>query len=161
MFDCIEKGLRRLFKWYGRFIARYPWPFIIIPVCMGLALGIGVFTHFTTEKDIETLYGPERTYSRRNRLIIEDLFSSVRDENMLQRHRIRSTNWGRLIVTPETGDNVLETSTMEDVLRLHENVMNVSIQYDGDHFKYKDLCMKWKGKCHRNEILELINYRAE
>ena len=120
MHNCIERGLRRLFKWYGSFIARYPWPFLVVPVCVGLALGIGVFTHFTSEKDTETLYGPERTDSRRNRVIIEDLYSSVKDENMLQRHRIRSKNWGRLIVTPDTGDNVLETAVMKEVLRLHE-----------------------------------------
>ncbi|XP_072025135.1 patched domain-containing protein 3-like [Amphiura filiformis] len=158
-FDCIEKYLRVLFLSHGKAVGKHPAPFFIVPLLLTVILAIGIFTAFTTVKDPEVLYGPEGSQSRRNRVILEDLYSKVVDENMLPRHQLRIGRWVSLIVTPKTDDNILTTPNMEEVSRLHTTVMNVTIQLDGGYYRYEDVCLMWNGKCHENDFVNLFDTR--
>ena len=160
-FDCIEKVLKWLFYRHGGLVANHPAPFLIVPVLISVGLGIGLFTSFSKETDPETLYAPARTYSRRNRAFVEDAYSDVSFDKMLPRHKTRIGIWGQVIITPKTGTDVLTVDTFNEVLRLHDTIMNVSITIDGNSYGYKDLCIKWKNTCHENELLALLNYTGE
>ena len=56
--DCIERPIRRLFAAYGRIVAKYPLPFIIIPVVVAVALG-GGFAFMDHERNVEYLFTPQ------------------------------------------------------------------------------------------------------
>ncbi|XP_072043168.1 patched domain-containing protein 3-like [Amphiura filiformis] len=157
-FDCVEKHLRVLFSAHGKLVGKHPAPFIIIPLLLTVMLAAGMFTHFTKENDPEALYGPQGSESLRNRDVLEDMYSDVVDENMLPRHQLRIGRSGWLIVTPKTDDNILTIPNMKEVLRLHRRVMNVTIQQDDAYYTFEDLCLKWNGECHENEILALLDY---
>ncbi|XP_072024915.1 patched domain-containing protein 3-like [Amphiura filiformis] len=160
-FDCIEKALKWLFYRYGGMVAKQPWPFFIVPILITAGLSVGLFTHFSKESDPETLYGPERTYSRRNRAYIEDVYSNVVDEDMLTRHKTRIGIWGQVIITPNIGSNVLTVQVLNEVLRLHDTITNATCKFQGEDYRFNDLCIKWKNKCHENELLVLLNYTAK
>lgn len=159
--DCIENALRWLFLQHVTFVTKHPLLFLIIPIVITLGLSVGIFTSLTREEDPETLYGPERTQSRRNRDIIEDLYSNVVDENMLTRHKTRLGIWGQVILIPNNGNNALTVPVLEDVLRLHDTIMNVTVIENGVRYTFADMCIKWKSKCLENELLSLLQYDAD
>ncbi|XP_072025841.1 patched domain-containing protein 3-like [Amphiura filiformis] len=160
-FDCIEKALKWLFYRYGGVVAKQPWPFFIVPILITAGLSVGLFTHFSKESDPETLYGPDRTYSRRNRAYIEDVYSNAVDEDMLARHKTRVGIWGHVIISPNIGNNVLTVQVLNEVLRLHDTITNVTFTLDGESYRFSDLCIQWKNECLENELLVLLNYTAE
>ncbi len=159
----IEQGLRWIFYHHGKLVTRYFPFFIVIPVVITLVLFTGVLVSFTKESDAETLYKPGGTQSVRNRVVIEDLYSDVVSENMLQRHRTRIGVWGQVIITSpyEDDGNVLQVPVMEEVLKLHDIITTFSFEYDGIEYRYTDLCLTWEYKCPEIELLSLIDYDPE
>ena len=72
-YDCIEKPLSRIFYNYGRFIARHPLWFLIIPLLVAGALASGLY-NFHAEYDVEQLFTPEKARSKDERHTIQQLF---------------------------------------------------------------------------------------
>ena len=73
-FDCIEKAIRLCFFNYGGFIARHPFPFLILPVLLAGALGAGII-FLTEEQNVEALYTPENGQAKTDRATVENLFA--------------------------------------------------------------------------------------
>lgn len=64
--DCIVKALGSIFKKYGRFVARYPWPFLIIPVVVCLAFTGGI-AKLEREDSSEIMYTPTNGEAKNER----------------------------------------------------------------------------------------------
>ncbi|XP_072026558.1 patched domain-containing protein 3-like [Amphiura filiformis] len=155
---ALEQRLRWAFYHHGRFVTKYPLFFIAIPLLITAVLFTGVFVSFTKETDAEILYGPEGTKSLHNMVIIDELYSDVVSKNMLLRHRTKIGIWGQVIITPYNGNNVLNVPVMEDVLKLHDIIIDISINYNGSVYKYTDLCLTWENKCPEIDILSTLHY---
>ncbi|KAI8517767.1 Patched domain-containing protein 3 [Branchiostoma belcheri] len=126
-YDCIERRLRRLFELHGSLVARYPLPFLIIPILVAGGLASGMYLLPTQqESGVEYLFTPTNGQAK-----------------------------------TERQSNILQQRMMEEVLRLHEFVLNnVSVIHEGQTYRYKDLCAAWEGVCDSNDLLELVNYNA-
>ncbi len=159
-FNCIEKCLRALFQHHGKFVGKHPTAFTIVPILLTAGFATGIFTLFTSEKDPEVLYGPQGSQSDLNRDILEDLYSSVLDEDMLPRHQLRIGRWGWLIITSKSSESILSTTNVDEVLRLHNNVINISFEQDGFYYKFDDLCLKWNGECFDDHVLPLVTSKT-
>eukprot|EP00058_Branchiostoma_floridae_P003511 XP_002588999.1 hypothetical protein BRAFLDRAFT_87471 [Branchiostoma floridae] len=161
-YDCIERRLRRLFELYGGLVARYPLPFFIIPILVAGCLGSGMYLLPTQrEFDTEYLFTPTNGEAKTERSVIQDHFSTNVSNNFRLNRLDVFGRFGRVIVTAKDRRNILQQHMMEEVLRLHEFVLNnVSVEHDGHTYRYQDLCAAWQGKCDSNEILELIDYNA-
>ena len=55
--DIIPTTLSLYFARYGRIVTRHPWPFLILPILISVALGVGMINLEIT-KDVEYLYTP-------------------------------------------------------------------------------------------------------
>lgn len=75
-FDCVEKPLSLLFYRYGRFVSKYPWPFIVMPVLFTLAMSTG-FLHMKTVTDAVYLFTPTNAQSKYERQTLHDLWPLV------------------------------------------------------------------------------------
>ena len=153
-FDCIEAVLRSFFSNYGGFIARHPFPFLILPVLLAGALGAGM-VFVTKELSVEKLYTPENGRAKTDRSTVERLFAEHGDNDTLVTHLPRLGRFGTAILQHRGGGNILTQSNLNEILNLHARIMSISIQHNGQEFTFADLCVKWNGVCNGNAILEV------
>ncbi|XP_022093208.1 patched domain-containing protein 3-like [Acanthaster planci] len=157
-FDCIEKVVKLFFFNYGGFIARHPYPFLLLPLLAG-ALGAGM-VFLTEENSIENLYTPENGQAKTDRNTVETLFSEHGDNDTLVSHLSRLPRSGSVIIRQKDGQNILTQAAMEAILNLHEQITNITIQYNNQEYKFTDLCVKCDGVCNENPILAVYYYNA-
>ena len=57
LYEDMEKFFGDIFAWYGRVVARYPVPFVVVPLVVCALLALGCFD-LKYETNLETLYTP-------------------------------------------------------------------------------------------------------
>ena len=139
-YDCIDKPLCRIFYIYGRFIARHPLWFLIIPLLVAGALASG-FYNFHEEYDVEKLFTPEKARSKDERHIIRQLFPED-DGSYFSVIRMSSFGeFGKVIVsTKATDENVLTEDVFRVVKQLDSDIRNIAVDVSGKTYNYRDLC---------------------
>ncbi|XP_071944897.1 patched domain-containing protein 3-like [Antedon mediterranea] len=145
--DFIEQNLIKLYAKYGRIIARYPWPFLIIPVLVAIGLGYGI-SNLTTVSSVEYLYTPVDGQAKVDREILESLFTSD-DVNAASVTRLTRTILYSfaLISAKEENGNALSTEIFSEILNLHEEITNITITSNGIEYGWEDLCLAVDGEC--------------
>ena len=158
-FDCIEKGLRSFFFNYGGFIAKHPFPFLLLPLVLSGALGAGL-VFLIEEQSVENLYTPENGQAKTDRATVEELFAEHGDNNTLVTRLTRLGRSGKIIIERIDGGNILNKAVLEEILNLHETIMNISVMQNGQAYNFSDLCVKWNDGCNENAILSTYDYNA-
>ncbi|XP_071790217.1 patched domain-containing protein 3-like [Asterias amurensis] len=158
-FDCIEKGLRSFFFNYGGFIAKHPFPFLLLPLVLSGALGAGL-VFIREEQSVENLYTPENGQAKTDRATVEELFAEHGDNNTLVARLTRLGRSGKIIIERNDGGNILKKTVLEEILNLHEKILTISVMQNGQGYNFSDLCVKWNGDCNENAILYIYNYNA-
>ncbi|XP_033628394.1 patched domain-containing protein 3-like isoform X1 [Asterias rubens] len=156
VFACIERAMRLAFFNYGGFIARHPYPFLICPLLLTAILGPGLI-FLTEEQDVEDLYTPVNGQGKTDRATVEELFAQNGDSDPLLS---RITRYGNALLRMEDGGNILEESAIQEVLNLHEIIMDISIQHDSKKYGFFDLCSKVDGACNENGVLSVYKYNS-
>ena len=145
-YDCIEKPLSRIFYNYGRFIARHPLWFLIIPLLVAGALASGLY-NFHSECDEEKLFTPEKARSKDERHTIQQLFPE--DDGSYFSVISTSTlgEFGKVIVTTTaTDEKVLTEDVFRDVKLLDSDIRNIVVDVSRKTYNYSDLCA---GSCQK------------
>lgn len=75
-FDCIERPLSLLFYRYGRFVSKYPWPFICLPLLLTIAASTG-FLYMNSITDAIYLFTPTNARSKMERQSVHDLWPLI------------------------------------------------------------------------------------
>ena len=159
-YDCIPIKLADLFSQYGRFIARHPLPFVVIPPLLSCVLMLGLL-NINVKEDVEYVYSTMDAPAKQERQYFADNFLS--DENMYFRRERRLFNKGYLTVYIEHSNgaiNVIEDYKVNDDVLLATKELNehiISRKTNGDAgIAYVDVCSKWIGECLYNDYLELF-----
>ena len=152
----IESGIRLGFYSYGGFIARHPFPFLLLPVMLTAALGAGI-VFLSEEQNVETLYTPENGQAKTERSTVEELFAKNGEDDPLVSRLTRS---GNAIIRMNDGGNVLTQSAIQEILNLHEMVMNIRILQNDQNYTFSDLCVQVNGVCNENALLALYGYNS-
>lgn len=64
--------------------------------------------------------------------------------------------FGRVIITTKDGDrNLIRREVFEELRILDSIIHNATVTFNGDSFRYKDICAKSLGECFENDILNL------
>ncbi|XP_038057131.1 patched domain-containing protein 3-like [Patiria miniata] len=158
-FDCIEKIIRLFFFNYGGFIARHPIPFLLVPPLLAGALGAGM-VFLTNENNLENLYTPENGQAKTDRNTVDTLFAKHGDNDTLVSHLLNIGREGSVTIRHKDGQNILTQAAMDDILDLHEQIMNIRITLDNQEYRFTDLCVKWDGVCNENAILAAYDYNS-
>ena len=59
----------------------------------------------------------------------------------------RVGKFGRVIITAADGGSLLRSRMWNQIVQLENMVLNMSVEYEGLAFRYKDICAKWDGIC--------------
>lgn len=61
-----------------------------------------------------------------------------------------------MIITSKDNDtNILRKKFWDELIILDQIVKNVSVVYEGETFRYDQICAKWRDTCFSNDILDL------
>ncbi|CAH1261352.1 PTCHD3 [Branchiostoma lanceolatum] len=145
-YDCVDRGISRLFARYGGLLARHPLPFLVLPVLLAGGLGAGMY-FMASDSSVEGLYTPDNGRGKTERAEVQEHFP-VNDSEAFQASRI--VTFGRsasVIVTSKEGDDVLRMSALQEVLSLYSNISGLQAQVSATNYTFADLCAMWQSQC--------------
>lgn len=144
--DCIPERLSQGFYHFGKFVARHPLPFIIVPIILSIGLVLG-FLRVKTTSDLEYLYVPTNAPGKVERRKVEDNFLYNEDEYYSSIRRTRIGGLVRVLVLEKSRGNMFDDAHIAALLELDEYIKNVTTRYNGKTIAYHQVCAKWKGQC--------------
>ncbi|CAK6968574.1 patched domain-containing protein 3-like [Scomber scombrus] len=152
--DCLAKPLSGLFEKLGSCVGSYPFFFLVIPLILSAALGGGfTFLKDREDNDLERQFTPRKGPSKAARAFVRENFPN--NDSMFSEDRLYDKgNFASLIAVPTNGSNVLANPAFEDILRLNNEILNITVDYG--RLRFNELCVKANGECVSNVILEII-----
>jgi len=133
---------------------------VIIPFLVSIIFVSGV-QRLKYIDDPEYLFSPTNGRAKEERKIIDTLFPMNYSYNFNLGRLTHKGRFGRIVLIAKDGGSVLRSVIFEEIIKLHKSIINISINYDDDTYKYADLCAISNGKCHHNDILDFYPRIAE
>ncbi|CAI2341324.1 unnamed protein product [Caenorhabditis sp. 36 PRJEB53466] len=124
------RKLERFFDWYGQFVARRPFFFILIPALLTILSTYG-FLSFHSQDDIWDIYAPTNGLSR----VEETAMKRFEYASGSHHHRMQ------VLVSKKNRGNILTNEALEEVSLAHKFVAdNITASNGHHHIAYKNLC---------------------
>ncbi|KAH7720807.1 Patched family protein [Aphelenchoides avenae] len=124
------RRLERAFDRYGRFVARHPLPFLIVPCVVTLVSTVG-FLNFHSQDDIWDIYAPLNAKSRIEEAALKD-FEFMSSAN---HYRIQ------ILVDRKDEGNLMNLDDLKEIASVNKFVVDNVTAFDGRGiFAYRDMC---------------------
>ncbi|XP_040922239.1 patched domain-containing protein 3-like [Toxotes jaculatrix] len=153
--DCIAKPLSGLFEKLGSLVGSCPFYFFIIPIFLSAALGGGfIFLKDREDNDLEQQFTPKKGPSKATRAFVREKFPY--NDSMFSEDRLyEAGNFASLIAVSTNGSNVLANPAFEDIIRLNNKILNITV--NNGTLGFNELCAKANGECVSNTILKIVS----
>uniref|UniRef100_A0A3Q2Q744 Patched domain containing 3/pseudo n=1 Tax=Fundulus heteroclitus TaxID=8078 RepID=A0A3Q2Q744_FUNHE len=153
--DCLSRPLSNLFEKLGSAVGTCPFYFFIIPILITASLGGGFFFLKDREdNDLERQFTPKKGPSKATRAFVRENFPY--NASMFSEERLYDRgDFASLIAVPRNSNNILESPALEDVVRLNEKILNMTV--DNRRLGFSQVCAKAGGECVSNVILDIIS----
>ncbi|CAH1244019.1 PTCHD3 [Branchiostoma lanceolatum] len=143
----IDKRVRRVFKQWGVAVARRPEPLIILPIVATVLLGYFGLIQVAVDDNFDSLFTPSHGQAEQDVARLQALGFEPSDLTLAAAARV--------IVQASDGGNVLREEVLQEVLRLHDVVYNVSNDR-GDNFTTLCRNSSIDGSCYGNNMVRLL-----
>ncbi|XP_050391852.1 patched domain-containing protein 3 [Patella vulgata] len=158
--NCSDNYMEKvgmLFGRYGKFVATYPFLFIITPLIVCGLLGVGLL-NMSSESDIETLYVPINSPTASDRTKVNSLFPDKSDSNFYE-HSLGLMNlYGDIIIKSRDNRDVLSLEVVDEIRNITSQLKQFSFEDGGLNFTYTDVCAVRDGACFINGEFILADY---
>ncbi|VDP06391.1 unnamed protein product [Soboliphyme baturini] len=156
-FDFFEKRLSYCFRVFARYVSFRPWTFIVLPVLVTIGLSFGGF-YLDHNSDAVYLYTPVNAPSKVEQQLFYDVWESGNEARATPGRTVIDYGLAHVIVTAKDHTNILKVETTADAIAFNEYIVhNISITAGGNEYRYVDLCMKWKNRCHENNQIAILS----
>ncbi|KAK6738921.1 hypothetical protein RB195_020798 [Necator americanus] len=124
------RPLERFFYAYGNFLARHPWPFIIIPTLLTIFSSYGM-VFFHSQDDIWDIYAPLDALSRvEEKALLPFEYASASHHYRMQ-----------ILVTKKDGGNVLTMEALDQMQEVQKFITeNITASNGITDYHYHDFC---------------------
>ncbi|CAO4363345.1 unnamed protein product [Caenorhabditis nigoni] len=152
----LEKPWSNIVAKYCLFVARHPWPFIIIPFIITICLSMGIILNFKIVRGVNYLYAPLNATWKSEEAVFGENWAKDDDhfypgKDILRRQGIY------LIVNAKDSGNILRENHAKDFLKILEWIGSVKlISSAGRMFTYKDVCLHFQNDCFSNTHAKLL-----
>ncbi|EGT46451.1 hypothetical protein CAEBREN_21351 [Caenorhabditis brenneri] len=152
----LERPWANIVAKYCLFVAKYPWPFIIVPSCITICLSMGIILNFTIVRGVNYLYAPLNATWKSEEAVFGENWAKDDDhfypgKDILRRQGIY------LIVNAKDGGDVLRQDHAKDFLKILEWISTVKlISSAGRIYTYKDVCLHFQNDCFSNTHAKLL-----
>ncbi|XP_014241430.1 patched domain-containing protein 3 isoform X2 [Cimex lectularius] len=152
----VDELLARWFYKLGVRVAMTPGYFIIVPILLSL-LCITGYQRIHYQMDPEYLFSPENGDGKHERAVVEEFFKMNYSSRFNPTRITRAGRFGRVIILPKVGDDLLSVEVWRELRLLDSIVRNSSIVFgeEKERFFYHDICARWLDNCFENDILNL------
>ncbi|PIO76892.1 patched family protein [Teladorsagia circumcincta] len=124
------RPLERFFYAYGDFLARHPWPFVIVPALLTIISSYGMLS-FHSQDDIWDMYAPLDGLSRLEEKALKPF------EYASGSHHYRM----QILVTRKDGGNILTMDGLDEIYEVQKYISENVTASDGvQEFHYSDMC---------------------
>ncbi|KAI1712423.1 patched family domain-containing protein [Ditylenchus destructor] len=128
------RRLEKAFDIYGRFVARYPFPFLLVPCLLTLISIFGCLPrNFHSQDDIWDIYAPRNALSR----VEEKALESFNDYISSNHYRIQ------VLVDRKDGKNLMNPEDLAEITAVNRLIVEndtISVKGVNKYWSYKDLC---------------------
>ncbi|XP_014293320.1 patched domain-containing protein 3 [Halyomorpha halys] len=140
----------------GLTVGHTPGYFIVIPILLTL-LCITGYQRVHYMIDPEYLFSPENGDGKYERAVVESFFKMNYSARFNPTRITRPGRFGRVIILPKEGDDLLSVEVWRELRILDEIIRNASITFGEDQevYTYREICARWEGECFDNDILNL------
>ena len=155
-FRFIDNWLKGRFRGLGQLVGKHPGPFILVPVILSVLCGSGMLgVEYNTDQDY--LMTPTNGDGNKEKAIAESFFPT----NFSDFDAPRSFNFGLygyvMVTTKDGRSSILQPQIWDEVRKLEDLIVAISVEHEGKKYTYKDICAKWSGKCYTNSLLSFAD----
>ncbi|XP_060104322.1 patched domain-containing protein 3-like [Heteronotia binoei] len=143
--DCVERPLSRALRGLGGLVGAHPWPFLLLPLALTAALGVGFKELPRRESnDIEAQFTPRGGPAKAERRLVQESFPT-RDSEHFSAPRLSTEGAfaSFVAVVAEPSHTLLTQTAFAELLALDAAVRG--LQADGQ--AYEQLCARSQGSC--------------
>ncbi|XP_075252503.1 patched domain-containing protein 3-like isoform X2 [Convolutriloba macropyga] len=146
-----EKLMSKLFYNYGKIVAKYPWPVLIVGFLIQALLALGLIRLSTGYKEADTVdaFIARGTWLWKERQQFVDTFD-IGFDNYWPAHLYDLPEFYILYIQAKNDTNILNTQGMAEILNYCRTFETVSAEIDGQTIVYQDVCAKYRGDCVRS-----------
>jgi hypothetical protein len=160
-FNCLQVALEHLFYKHGKFLAKHPLPYMLIPIIFTLLSALG-FLRFEQNSDTEYLYTPIDGESKLHRQIFNETFTENQTDRFIATRKLKSDGFVLVLLRSYIKDeNIFTPAYFQEILRFDENLRNTNFTKAGSTYKYQDVCAKWINYCSPNLFLDIFNHSSD
>ncbi|XP_046993292.1 patched domain-containing protein 3 [Schistocerca americana] len=157
----VDSALNRGFYRLGLLVGRRPGYFIVVPILLSGLFATG-YQRMRYEIDPEYLFSPVNGEGKAERAIVEQYFKPNYTSRFNVGRITRPGRFGRVIVTPREGHDMLRQEIWAELRQLDALIQNATVHWeDGETFTYREVCARWEDQCFHNDILELDHVLAD
>ncbi|XP_066995806.2 patched domain-containing protein 3 isoform X1 [Anabrus simplex] len=151
----VDTALNKAFFKLGMVVGRHPGYFLIVPILL-TCLCVTGYQRIQYQIDPEYLFSPIAGEGKTERAVVETYFKPNYTSRFNVGRITRPGRFGRVIVIPKHGKDMLRREIWEELRLLDQIIQNVTVQWeDEETFTYQDVCARWIDQCFHNDILNL------
>ncbi|XP_060104319.1 patched domain-containing protein 3-like [Heteronotia binoei] len=151
--DCVERPLTRRLRALGGLVGAHPWPFLLLPLALTVALGAG-FSQLARRRsnDIEAQFTPRNGPAKVERRLVRERFST-RDSERFSGQRLTTEGTFASFVAVSEHQTILSRDAFAELLALDAAVRGI----EGGGRTYADICARSLGSCESpNPLLSAV-----
>ncbi|KAL6730253.1 hypothetical protein Aduo_001237 [Ancylostoma duodenale] len=152
----LEKPWAELVARYCIFVARHPWPFIVVPCILTAILSSGIFLNFKIVRGVYYLYSPLDARWKTEEAVFGENWASD-DNHFYPGKDVLRRRGLYLIVQAKDGGDVLRKEHAAQFLETLKWVTTAKfLSSEGKRFSYSDVCLHFQNECFSNTHARLI-----
>ena len=159
-FDCLERPLKSVFARYGRVLANYPIPFIVVPLAASIFFSFGFF-YLERYADVEYLFTDVNSRVKSSIKDMEHTFGKNTSENFLKVTVVPKVQSG-VAVDSDFDNGIWNKEALQEIMDLDKKIRGVKIDRDSQTLEWADVCFKPNNmdKCPQHPVFEIFNFNA-
>ena len=151
--NCIVRPLRGYFERHGRYVAKHPYPFFIIPLILTCCMSYGL-RHLHINEDVERMVTPKNGQSKEERKVVQEYFHVDQNGGYMPERSPNLDGFLDIIFVSQDGGSMLTEENIARVVAMEQFILNVTTtDDDGNEYGFADICANWKGECMDHPIL--------
>eukprot|EP01084_Bolivina_argentea_P039220 72496_1 len=152
--SVVEHWLVIIFRKWGYFVAAHPLPVITGSLLLTIIMCIGML-FIESENDTLELYVPKDSISYSNYQRYSKTWERYQDNINFQSIQVTAADNNDL----KSQINLFTVEYLNELLRIHNLIMDIEVQYKGNTYQFDDICYRYKNEnCAASSILEFYDF---
>uniref|UniRef100_A0A9J2P7S9 SSD domain-containing protein n=1 Tax=Ascaris lumbricoides TaxID=6252 RepID=A0A9J2P7S9_ASCLU len=135
---------------YCRFVARHPWPFIVIPTAMTCFLSSGIFFNFKIVRSVHYLYAPVSAKWKFEEEVFHQNWAATDEQFYPGKDILRRKGLYLILEANDYGDVLRRPYANEFIDFLDWLETEKFSIIDGLEYSYRNICLRFQNDCFTN-----------